>query len=396
MIALVLLTVLGGAGFQRTVLRAADSPADTITAAAGADSPMAVVTAAANAFGRRVINPSPVPVGSVTPRTGHPSGRPSTTGAPAASATTAPAAAAGSPLAPAAAAGDPFAGARFYIDPDNQAAADADSLRASDPSAAAALQRVANGSHAVWFGYQDPGATQQAVAARVALIRAAGALPVLVAYGIPDRDCGGFSAGGAPDAGSYRAWTAAFAAGLSGGPAAVILEPDALAETDCLSSADVQTRYGLLANAVNVLAAAGASVYLDAGNAGWHPAADMASRLSAAGVGRARGFALNVSNFGTTAAETAYGDAIVAAIGGQAHFVVDTSRNGLGPAPDNAWCNPPGRALGTTATAATGDSHADALYWIKIPGESDGTCNGGPAAGQWWRDYAVGLGSRAA
>jgi hypothetical protein len=30
------------------------------------------------------------------------------------------------------------------------------------------------------------------------------------------------------------------------------------------------------------------------------------------------------------------------------------------------------------------------------PGESDGTCNGGPAAGQWWADYALGLAKRAA
>jgi cellulase/cellobiase CelA1 len=35
-------------------------------------------------------------------------------------------------------------------------------------------------------------------------------------------------------------------------------------------------------------------------------------------------------------------------------------------------------------------------FWIKRPGESDGTCNGGPPAGQWWADYALGLAQRAA
>jgi endoglucanase len=30
------------------------------------------------------------------------------------------------------------------------------------------------------------------------------------------------------------------------------------------------------------------------------------------------------------------------------------------------------------------------------PGFSDGTCNGGPAAGTWWPDYALGLAERAA
>jgi len=32
---------------------------------------------------------------------------------------------------------------------------------------------------------------------------------------------------------------------------------------------------------------------------------------------------------------------------------------------------------------------------IKRPGESDGTCNGGPSAGTFWPEYALGLASRA-
>jgi endoglucanase len=40
-------------------------------------------------------------------------------------------------------------------------------------------------------------------------------------------------------------------------------------------------------------------------------------------------------------------------VGGK-HFIIDTSRNGLGPAPDGSWCNPPGRALGPKPTADTG------------------------------------------
>ena len=32
----------------------------------------------------------------------------------------------------------------------------------------------------------------------------------------------------------------------------------------------------------------------------------------------------------------------------------------------------------------------DAFLWIKTPGESDGTCSGGPAAGKWWGEYALG------
>ena len=41
-------------------------------------------------------------------------------------------------------------------------------------------------------------------------------------------------------------------------------------------------------------------------------------------------------------------------------------------------------------TAQTGDPLVDALLWIKRPGESDGACNGGPPAGTWWPEDALG------
>ena len=64
-------------------------------------------------------------------------------------------------------------------------------------------------------------------------------------------------------------------------------------------------------------------------------------------------------------------------------------------AANGEWCNASGRALGARPTAATGNSLADAFLWIKPPGESDGTCNGGPAAGVFWPEYAIGLAQRA-
>jgi endoglucanase len=69
------------------------------------------------------------------------------------------------------------------------------------------------------------------------------------------------------------------------------------------------------------------------------------------------------------------------------HFVIDTSRNGNGPY-GNEWCNPPGRALGIPPTTDTGEELCDAFLWIKVPGESDGTGNGGPRAGKFWPEYA--------
>jgi endoglucanase len=119
----------------------------------------------------------------------------------------------------------------------------------------------------------------------------------------------------------------------------------------------------------------------------------MATRLQQSNIALADGFALNVSNFDTSANNTTYGKDISSRVGGK-HFVIDTSRNGLGS--NGQWCNPLGRALGERPSTVTGDSLLDAYLWLKAPGESDGTCNGGPSAGAWWVDYALGLASRAA
>jgi endoglucanase len=298
-----------------------------------------------------------------------------------------------SSAAPPPAVTNPFAGARFFIDPNSNARRQADAWRSSRPADAAQMDKIAGQPQADWFGDWS-GDVQSAVAGRVATIRADGALPVLVAYDIPLRDCGSFSGGGAGSPDAYRTWIRSFAAGLGTGRSVVILEPDALAGMDCLSAADQQTRLALLSDAVSVLSSHPSTyVYIDAGNSRWHSAGEMASRLGSAGVGQAQGFSLNVSNTLTTGEERSYGDAISAAIGGK-HFVIDTSRNGLGS--NGEWCNPPGRALGDRPTASTGDAAADAYFWIKRPWESDGTCNGGPSAGTWWSEYALGLAQRAA
>ena len=111
------------------------------------------------------------------------------------------------------------------------------------------------------------------------------------------------------------------------------------------------------------------------------PAETMAERLRAAGVASARGFSANVSNFKLTADEQRYAESLRTLLGGSARYVIDTSRNGRGWTGD--WCNPSGVGLGSTPRAVSGSGGLDALLWIKRPGESDGECNGGPAAGGW-------------
>ncbi|MGH7603586.1 MAG: glycoside hydrolase family 6 protein [Gemmatimonadaceae bacterium] len=290
--------------------------------------------------------------------------------------------------------GNPISGMNLWVDPNSSAKQTADSWRATRPGDAAQIDKIASGSQAQWFGEWN-GDVFSAVSSAANTAATAGAVPVLVAYNIPQRDCGGLSAGGVGSAAAYKTWIAAFANGLVGHKAVVILEPDALTQTDCLSSADLATRMDLIQYAVSVLKSASrdVAVYLDGGHSAWRSPSDQASRLQRANVAGADGFALNVSNFQYTSNLIAYGKSVSALIGGK-HFVIDTSRNGLGPTSDNQWCNPAGRGLGFRPTTLTADPLVDAYLWIKTPGESDGACNGAPVAGQWWADYALGLAER--
>jgi endoglucanase len=104
-----------------------------------------------------------------------------------------------------------------------------------------------------------------------------------------------------------------------------------------------------------------------------------------------QGFASNVSNFNDTESEIAYANEVSSKTG-NSHYVIDTSRNGNGSASgSDTWCNPSGRALGDTPGAVEDDSPHDGNLWIKNPGESDGQCNGGPSAGEWWEAGALAL-----
>jgi endoglucanase len=289
---------------------------------------------------------------------------------------------------------NPLAALPVYVEPQGPARAQANAWRAVRPEDAALIRMIAEQPQGLWLGDWHYDVRRRAARA-IAEGRAAGAVPLLVAYNAPNRDCGQHSSGGAKDAAAYGRWIDRLASGIGADPAIVILEPDGLAGLGCLSRAARRERVALLADAVERLGRLPATaVYLDAGNPGWIPAGRMARRLRAAGVGGARGFAVNVSGFETTARASAYGRAISRRTGG-AHFVIDTSRNGLGPAPGE-WCNPPGRGLGALPTTDTGDPRVDAFLWVKRPGESDGACNGGPPAGAWWPEYALGLAQRAA
>jgi hypothetical protein len=280
----------------------------------------------------------------------------------------------------------------LYTDPTNEAS----TYYQSNPTVngAALIEREGEVPVSEWFGDWNTD-IQSDVDAYVSSATGANAVPVLVLYNIPDRDCGGTSAGGAANASAYVAWVQQVAATIGDREAVIILEPDALGGADCLSSSDQQARFGAMSQAVSTLKAdPNVFVYIDAGNPSWEPVGLMAQRLQAANISQADGFSLNVSYFDSTAQNQAYGDQLSKLVGNK-HYVIDTSRNGASGSFSGTVCNPSNGALGSLPSVITGDPLNDAFLWIKIPWESDGPCNGGPAPGGVFWTYALQLAANA-
>jgi len=350
---------------------------------------------------------------------------------------------------------------QFYVAKPNHGAIEqiADLTSSGDKADADLISEMIEAPQAVWFSSGSPHGVEQDVKNTVQRAAGKGTVPVLVAYNIPFRDCAQYSAGGATSVEEYEAWIDGFAAGIGSNKAVVILEPDGLgiipwykqfrglpseggyewcqpAEADEATAAD--DRFAMLNYAVDALKAhPNVSVYLDGTHSSWLGSGDAAHRLVQAGVQRADGFFLNVSNYRLTEHLVKYGTWISKCIwfatdpgswgnghfdwcasqyypanpndfstwtltdqwysnnvesqtwvpypgdAGLKHFVIDTGRNGQGPWTPPAdhpagdpqdWCNPPGRGLGYLPTANTGVTLIDAFLWIKIPGESDGQC----------------------
>ena len=378
----------------------------------------------------------------------------------------------------------------FYAPPSNDTALSQVRalLRARDRSNARKLSELITTPHAAWFSSGTPAEVTKAVRRTMDAADCEHSVPVLVAYNLPYRDCAQYSGGGAVDTAAYKAWIDGFAKGIGKGKAVVILEPDGLglipynttingvAEwckptvTDSSGSvipapgASPEERYAQINYAVDSIEshAPQAAVYLDSSHSSWLGVGEAAYRLTKAGVARAQGFFLNVSNYRLTSDSIQFGTwvsmALAAPSGAPAwafdssgnfhfdwlpsqydpamgyavnydpdyaatvtagiqslmgnavattHFVIDTGRNGQGPlnaapyalAPYNQsvsvlsglnsgnWCNSFGAGAGMRPSANTGVALLDAYLWVKVPGESDGSCDIAGGARAW--DFAA-------
>jgi endoglucanase len=217
-------------------------------------------------------------------------------------------------------------------------------VRQGDKEAADRIRAMVETPQAVWFTAGTPRSVRKDVRATIARARAQRAIPVLVAYNIPFRDCAQFSAGGATTRAEYEAWIDGFASGIADRRAIVILEPDGLgiipwydpygsadgsnalewcqpAEADPATAA--ADRFAMLNYAVATLGELpNVTVYLDGTHSAWLGVGDIADRLVQAGVADADGFYLNVSNYHFTANNSQYGSWISSCIAYATEVVV--------------------------------------------------------------------------
>ena len=208
--------------------------------------------------------------------------------------------------------------ARLFVPPPTSAAVSqiVRLAKGGDLEDAALLTTMEATPQAVWFTSGTPDQVRTQVHQTMVEAALENAVPVLVAYDIPGRDCAQYSAGGALDAASYEAWISAFAAGIGDGDAVVILEPDALGNlpSNCggfgtstypFTDAD---RYAEIDYAVGALEARpNTDVYLDGTHSGWQSVGTMTQRLLLGDVQQAQGFYLNVSNYQPDNELTDYG-----------------------------------------------------------------------------------------
>ena len=217
--------------------------------------------------------------------------------------------------------------------------------------------------------------------------------------------------GGCPTAQQVRAYGPTFrrrvdemAAATDRRPAVYLLELDAIGSSSCIDKIgsmpewEADLRYEM--NAMQALPHT--VVYVEGGYSDSNSAAYTAKILNAIGVNKIRGFFTNDTHDNWTINEVKWAQKVSKLTRG-AHFIVNTAENGNGPKVNrdrvkygnDDLCNPPDRGLGPMDTTDTALAGVDAFLWTHPPGNSSGSCGGGPASGTFWDARAVGLAARA-
>lgn len=347
--------------------------------------------------------------------------------------------------------GNPFSGASFYVDPYYTGKVQSSAAKA--PEVSKQMQTVSSQATGLWLDRiaaveQMPGWLMEAQ--KQGKANGKPAVPVLVVYDLPNRDCAAKASNGelAIEEGGEQRYRQEYidviAQHLAAVPdqrVAIVLEPDSLPNMisnlgvdKCAVSQDVYLHS--VAYAISKLSLPNVAIYLDVAHAGWlgweanqRRMVDLVVQVleMAGGLDRIRGFASNVANYNALSGdwgkrlessnpasnELDYVQSFLRTmeargVTGKA-FLVDTSRNGQAEirARWGNWCNVKGAGIGERPTVAPVPG-VDAYFWVKPPGDSDGTADrsaarfdencasedatpGAPEAGQWFHSYFVDL-----
>ena len=283
-----------------------------------------------------------------------------------------------------------IAGSPFYRTDRLQAVKVKEQLRQQgDVETADILEAISCVPQGIWVSAQNAEWQLAQVQEDITLAQQQEKIPVFVIYNGPNHTDATWRHVESGQA--YEQWIRAFGNTMGNSLAWVIIEPDALPLAFTYSAPEREKRLRELQAAVQILKETSpqAKVYLDAGHGQWKSPNVIAGFLWGAGIAYADGFALNISNHQTIETEISYGTEISKQTN-NAHFIIDVGQTGQ-KVQTQEWCNAVGRALGALPTLDTGNTSIDAFLWVKPPGESDGTCNGGPPAGKFWLDYALEL-----
>jgi len=215
------------------------------------------------------------------------------------------------------------------------------------------------------------------------------ARPTVVVYGLPNKDCGGYSAGGNnKNAADYKKFIQKLADVAGQKPAVYILEPDAVGLLDQCGATNgyadnIKVALDILGQNTN------ADIYMDVGywtlSSGSQASSVLGAVQSLDSKGRIKGISLNTSNYRSTQEMIDACNRFSSGGSKKYHCVIDTSRNFVPPT-STEWCNTKNTGIGKPPTKETGSDIIDYFLWIKPPGESDGACNGGPDAGAFYAD----------
>lgn len=337
----------------------------------------------------------------------------------------------------------PFEGVQFFLNPDY--IAKVESAAKADKANAAIVRKVASFPTAVWLDSIASVANVSKVLDAADKQAGSDGKPVLVLfviYDLPNRDCSAKASAGELEVekGGEDRYKAEFIDKIAAQFAAhpklrivAIVEPDSLPNLAtnmnvAKCGASDKAYRSSVAYAVSKLSMPQVSIYLDAAHAGWLGWEGNRQRIAkifkdvltqAGGADKIRGFATNVSNYNTVAGgdgkklgpanpcpdEGTYIAKLSVALEAEGirgkKFIIDTARNGkVVRGTWGSWCNIKGAGIGPRPQSSPMPL-VDAYFWVKPPGESDGTSDAkaarfdascasadsmpnAPEAGQWF------------